>query len=170
MQEVLSQPDIYLSSNMQGVEASLQGADDPGHARVRKIASRALNAKQLAVLEPDIRTLTICFFDAILLRGRCEFIGDLAKPLPLQVIATVLGFDPKQWRQLDRWSEAAIADGFAGFDPNRQASIASDLEELDAFLENHLEKCLPGLLAACSAPRLSLTSQTKRRWMSYVYF
>jgi cytochrome P450 len=144
VEEVLSQPNLYSSANLGTVDNSLQGADDPGHARVRKIAARALSNKQMAALEGRIRALASDSVDRIIQWEHCDFVADLATPFPLQVIAMVLDFEPDRWKDFNRWSQASIADNFRGLDGETKARFAADLKDRDTYLKAHLAKCRAG--------------------------
>lgn len=144
VEEVLGSPDLYLSSDLHNVEQSLQGADDPGHARVRKILSRVLNSKRMGEWEGPIRKLTEGFIARAVEQGRSEFVSEIATPLPLQVVSLLLEFDPDRWEDYNRWSEAGVADEFAGLDPATRTHVDKSLAELDAFLADHLARCRRG--------------------------
>ena len=144
VRHVLSHPDLYPSTGVGQLEKSLSGADDPGHARVRKIVSRAFSANHLASLEGRIRDVAEEFVDNIAGRGQCDFVDDLAKPLPLRVMAMLLDLDPDRWRDYSRWTDAAVVDDKEALGADAKDAIEMDLAEMTAFLEDHLIECRQG--------------------------
>ncbi len=103
---------------------------------------RAFGPAQVAALEGLIRELAEGFVDRMLEQRQCDFVAELATPLPLQVIAHVLDFDPLRWREYSRWTEAVVTEDkkAAG------GAVESDLKEIESFLRAHLEKCRKGIL------------------------
>jgi cytochrome P450 len=125
-------PEIYSSNlvavMMQGVDAPellafeggparvdvLATADPPGHARQRKLSNRAFSIRRVAALEPAIRALAEDLVGAILPQGgarwsAADWVRDVAVPLPMTVIAGLIGLPREDIPQLQRWSDSAIA-------------------------------------------------------------
>jgi len=142
---VLNQPDIFLSSGLEGVEKRLLGSDGLAHSRMRKIVSRAFAPSLVAALEGRIRTLTEDLVQDVVARGRCELMSELARPLPLQVIVSMLGMDPDRLEDYTRWNEAICAEDFGQLTPERRQEVARDIRECDSFLAEHLDRCRRGL-------------------------
>lgn len=147
VEKALNRPDLFSSTGLATIDSSLQGADDPEHARVRKIAMRAISSERLSALEGPIRALTKKFVDDLVHGGTADFVAALATPLPLHVIALVLNFEPTRWKEYDRWSQAAISEPSDGADRSKQQDIALARQELDAFVRDHLQKCRAGEVA-----------------------
>jgi cytochrome P450 len=144
VEEVLKRHDVYSSADLATVETSLQGGDDPEHARIRSAVSRALNPKQIAAWEAPIRELIRSAVEEATSRERFEFVADLATPLPLRVISMILDFDQDRWQDYNRWSQAAIRDEFAGLDSPTRARFDRDRADMDAYLATHLRRCRAG--------------------------
>jgi len=144
VQHVLNQPDLYLSSDLGGIENSLLGADGPDHLRVRKVVTKLFTAARLHSLEDSIRVRAREYVDRMAEHGNCELMRDLARPLPIQVIATVLDFDPGRWREYSRWSDAAAIDGTECSDDAARALRQRHLDEMNSFLADHLTECRAG--------------------------
>ena len=114
--EVSRTPQRYSSARgvrpVDIVPLSIVSMDDPEHARQRRILSRGFTPGQVRRLVPHIRDLTGEVLDRVQGFGRIDFVEDLAKQVPLVVIAELLGLDPALCPQLGRWSDAMIvADG-----------------------------------------------------------
>src|SRR6202034_3385054 len=73
---------------MPGVLAT---ADPPDHGRQRKILSRVLSTAAINAREGDFRTLIDAALDPPLASGRVEWMGEIAEPLPMVMVARLLG-------------------------------------------------------------------------------
>ena len=86
--------------------------DPPRHTALRAIISRAFTARSIAGLEPRIRALTCELLDRAAARangpGELDLVADLATPLPMMVIAELMGLPLDDWRRLAGWSEAIV--------------------------------------------------------------
>ena len=79
--------------------------DPPRHAQLRSIVNRAFTSRAIAGLEPRIRELS-----RTLLAGRDELdvVAEYATPLPMMVIAQIIGLPVQDWPRYARWSEAIV--------------------------------------------------------------
>lgn len=89
-------------------ERSIIFSDPPVHGRLRKLVSGAFSPKALLRLEERVRAIAADQVDRILRKSRFDMIEDLAVPLPVIVIAEMLGVDPERRADFKRWSDAAI--------------------------------------------------------------
>src|SRR6201998_636741 len=65
--------------------------DDPQHLLRRKLVNAGFTRKRVKDLEPSITSLCDALIDAVCERGECDFVWDLAAPLPMAVIGAMLG-------------------------------------------------------------------------------
>jgi cytochrome P450 len=82
--------------------------DPPRQPRLRALVSRAFTPAAVAALEPQIRHLSRALLNAVLSRGAMDLIADYAAPLPMQLIAGMLGLPPDDWQQFRRWSDQIL--------------------------------------------------------------
>jgi cytochrome P450 len=87
----------------------LQNTDPPIHTRLRRVIGRAFNPHTVGALEPRIREITGELLDRSKARGDFEVMGDLANPLPVMVIAEMLGVPSEKYRQFKQWCDAFVA-------------------------------------------------------------
>ena len=97
-----------------GAADALAIADPPVHARQRKLSNKAFSMRRVAALEPAIRTLAEERIAAILPQGGArwspaDWMREVAVPLPITVIAGLIGLPGQDIPQLKRWSDAGIA-------------------------------------------------------------
>jgi cytochrome P450 family 142 subfamily A polypeptide 1 len=84
---------------------SLINLDDPDHKRRRNLVNRGFTPRRVAEHEPLIRRVVGELIDAVAEKGSCDFVREVAAPLPMAVIGTLLGVEEKDWGQLLSWSE-----------------------------------------------------------------
>src|SRR5690606_6694357 len=84
-------------------EGNLVQMDPPEHNKLRKLVSHAFTPKVVADLEPRIAELTHELLDAV--TDRTELVADLAYPLPVTVIAELLGDHGDRQRSEEHTSE-----------------------------------------------------------------
>ena len=88
-------PDLF--SNAQGSrprgspQPSMIDSDDPHHARRRRLVYKGFTPKRVADHEPELRKIVTDLIDAVATRGECDFVADIAAPLPMIVIAEMPG-------------------------------------------------------------------------------
>jgi cytochrome P450 len=88
--------------------ATVLFSDPPTHTRLRRLMSRAFTPKRIRDLEPRIRELTQTLLDRAERKGELEIMGDLATPLPVMVIAEMLGVPHEHYEQFKHWSDRIV--------------------------------------------------------------
>lgn len=111
------------------VQISIVTMDDPRHTKLRSIVSRGFTPRMVAMLEPRMRQIVRECIDSIAERGSCDFVDDLAIPVPLLVIAEMIGIPREDRQAFWRWSDTMI---LAAGQQNNQEIIAN---AMDAFQE-----------------------------------
>ncbi len=111
--------DLFTSA--QGVRPNLPARlglideAEPRHGQLRKLINRGFTPRMVKKLEVVFRRLTMEAIDAIAGRGHCDFVTDIAIPLPLLLIAEMIGIRPEDRDKFHEWSDAMIA-GDGNFD------------------------------------------------------
>jgi len=92
---------------------SILQMDPPEHPRYRAIVSRAFTPRAVAEMEPRIRELAADTFDNAPPDEEIDFVEQVAVPLPLRVIAELLGMHDVGQATFRTWSDETIkaADG-----------------------------------------------------------
>jgi cytochrome P450 len=83
----------------------LLGMDPPAHTRLRGLVNRGFTPRRVARLEPRIRELCRQIVDAVLPRGECDFVTDIAGELPSYLIAELVGIPLEDGRKLYELTE-----------------------------------------------------------------
>ncbi|HKE43907.1 MAG TPA: cytochrome P450 [Steroidobacteraceae bacterium] len=86
------------------VRVNLLETEGAEHARVRRLVSAALTPRRIRDLRARIQALVDGLLAEVLPRGRMNFLADLAEPLPVYMIADLLGWPPEERHRLRRWS------------------------------------------------------------------
>ena len=75
---------------------SMISMDDPRHARLRRIVSRGFTPRMIRQAEEDVARIATRVIDAVIERGECDFVADIAAPLPLWIICNMMGIPESQ--------------------------------------------------------------------------
>jgi len=88
---------------------SILDSEPPKHTRLRSLVMKAFNKNRIEGLRPAITRLTQELLDGIEAKnGEFDLIADYAEPLPVKVIAALLGFPPSDEHLLRPWSQAIV--------------------------------------------------------------
>jgi len=79
--------------------------DAPEHVRRRRLVSEGFTPKRVRAMEDQLRLACDSILDTVCERGSCDFVADIAAPLPIIVIGNMLGVAPKDRDTLLRWSD-----------------------------------------------------------------
>src|SRR5690606_22066000 len=90
-------------------EPSMLGSDPPRHTRLRGLVSPPLTPRMVEQLEPRIRQVANELVDRICERRECDVVEALTYPLPVIMIAEILGVPPEDRADFKRWSDEVIA-------------------------------------------------------------
>lgn len=88
---------------------SLIASDPPVHTKLRNLVTRAFTARAVAALEPRIERLTHEALDGVIETGRMDLVQDLAYPLPVTVIAELLGVPTEDRPRFKVWADRMLA-------------------------------------------------------------
>ncbi len=72
--------------------------DDPRHGAQRRIISRGFTPRALARVEAAVDRRALAVIDRIIEKGECDFVTDIAAPLPLEIICEMAGIPESQNR------------------------------------------------------------------------
>jgi cytochrome P450 len=87
--------------------------DPPRHSRLRALVSRAFAPRSIAALEPRVRALSASLLDALDGRDEMDLVEDYAMPLPVLVIAELIGIPASDRARFERWSHTIVNLSYA---------------------------------------------------------
>jgi cytochrome P450 len=104
----------YVSSNGQKTissifDSSLITSDPPHHKFLRDSIAMAFNPKNIAKLEPTIEKITQELLNKIVENEKMDLIKDFAFPLPITVIAELLGVPPEDHPKFKKWADQILS-------------------------------------------------------------
>jgi methyl-branched lipid omega-hydroxylase len=76
---------------------SMINMDDPRHARLRRIVSRAFTPRMIAQFESDVQRAASTIVDDLIQTGPCDFVRNVAARLPLKIICDMMGIPDEQF-------------------------------------------------------------------------
>jgi cytochrome P450 len=82
--------------------------DPPRHTKLRALVSQAFTPRSVANLEPRIRDISRELLDQKIERGEMDLSADYAIPLPMTVIAEMLGIPAGDRPQFRRWADVLL--------------------------------------------------------------
>ena len=97
--------------------------DPPVHTRMRRLVSRAFTPRAAAALRPRIDELATRIVDAVIERGECDLVPDLAGEMPSFVIADVLGIPLEDGRALYHHTETIHSSREVVSDDAKRAAL-----------------------------------------------
>lgn len=89
------------------------GMDPPRHRQLRTLISQAFTPRVIAQLEPRITTIVHSLLDDVQAKGEMDVVDDLAFPLPIMVIAELLGVPVSDREQFRQWSANFVGSDYA---------------------------------------------------------
>lgn len=116
---------------------SILYVDPPVHNRYRKLVSHGFTARRVGALEAQIRRIALELLDEVDPTAEVDLVDTLAAPLPLLVIAALLGVPRADRKQFRVWSDAVMEAASEITDAN--ALLALELMEyFDAALRERV--------------------------------
>ena len=110
-------------------------SDPPNHTRLRRLVSRAFQSGVIEALAPRIEKICHELIDASAReRNSFDLMEDFAIPLPIRVIAELLGLDPDRYPDYRRWTQALVEHVGRPDDPEVQRLQAKTAREFFSYL------------------------------------
>ena len=114
---------------------SMPYTDPPYHTRLRGLVNKAFTPRVVERMRPYVQQVVDDLLDAAEAKGEMDVIRDLAYPLPLIVIAVMLGFPIEERQQLKKWSDDSFAVlGIVRHSPELMEGAARSMAELSAYI------------------------------------
>lgn len=152
-------PDGYALSH-----TALTNADPPVHTRIRKLAQKPLTPKAVLRYEPMIREVAGGLIDGFADDQRADVVQQFAFPLPVTVMANILGVPGEARDDFRRWILGTFELFVPTLTPERRLELAREQVELNAFVRQAIaerrsapgDDIISGLLAARDENEASL--------------
>ena len=169
VQAILRDARTWSSAGLRRIQPVNDDADAPPmmmlqdgaeHARLRSLVNQAFTPRIVAKLEPRIREIAHELLDGALEDSKADLVAALAAPLPVCVIAELIGVPAEDGARFKEWSDALAANVGSGFlgatSPAQQQTMLAIGRELHAYFKPLAERrrsdpredLLSGLVAA----------------------
>jgi cytochrome P450 len=162
VQRVLSDHQAFSSEYG---DLSLLNTDPPRHRQLRNLVTEAFTPRTVEALRPRITQIVTQLLDQVAQRGQMDVIADFAVPLPVTVIAELLGIPLERREQFKRWSDAFVTGGTAEMNDDDAR------REMSSFFADLMEvrRRSPGedLISALLAARIDGESLDRRALLSF---
>jgi cytochrome P450 len=123
---------------------SMLVVDPPDHTRYRRLVGRAFTPRATAAAEPMVRQVADTLLDALepaAARGEpVDLVAAFAAPLPVLVIADLLGVPADRQEDFLRWGAAAAATLDPGMPLRRFLAAERALRAMHDFLTGHFDR------------------------------
>jgi cytochrome P450 len=132
--EIFSSDQTRVNPPQEGEEPvtkSILVTDPPRHRQLRSLVSQAFTPKAIAQLAPRIEAVTHDLLDAVAAQGKMDVIQDLSYPLPVIVIAEMLGVPLEDRARFKHWSDEIVSGEYEDF-------VGEDREEVVRRLRERL--------------------------------
>jgi hypothetical protein len=112
--EATKQVDTFVSSFREpGVvvpedEKLVSEVAEPRHGQIRKVINAAVAHHRSMKTEPFVRDLCEEYLAPVLARGHGELVGEFVSPVPINVIAFLIGVPRRDWATFRRWSDEVV--------------------------------------------------------------
>ncbi len=103
-----------LPQEMNEFFGSMINMDDPKHFRLRSIVSKGFTPKQINRVEGYVKDKAAAIVDRLLEKypdGECDFVEEVAAPLPLQIICEMMGIPAEDEQQIFAWTNIILGVG-----------------------------------------------------------
>ena len=121
------------------VKLALVDEGEPRHAELRRLVSRGFTPRMVKKLEVKFREITRQAFDGFAGRGECDFVEAVSVPLPLLLIAHMIGIRAADFERFHSWSDTMIAAEGALDNPAVAAAAARAFSAYAAYLTSIVE-------------------------------
>jgi cytochrome P450 len=132
-------PDVFLSGpgavsqfdlppEMVEYFSGMISTDNPKHARLRRIVSNAFNPRNVRAVEDSIERVADEIIERAMESGTGDFVVDIAAPLPLEIICTMMGVPRSEYATVLRCSNVILSMGDTEVVPEGTDPVLAALE------------------------------------------
>jgi cytochrome P450 len=118
--------------------------DPPIHTKLRALISKAFTPRMITNLEPLIRELSRSLLDQVADRGEMDLAGDFAVPLPMKVIAQMIGIPDADWPKFRAWSDSILKISYARGGDDEARRVMKEFAEVSDEMNEYLTTMIAG--------------------------
>ncbi|MEZ4863165.1 MAG: cytochrome P450 [Caldilineaceae bacterium] len=98
----------WMPKSFEPLLHNMLNMDDPDHRRLRNLVHKAFTPRMIANMAPRIETIAHDLLDQAQAKGRIDLLRDFALPLPVTVIAEMIGIPPADRARFRAWTESIV--------------------------------------------------------------
>lgn len=117
----------------------LVSADPPEHTRIRALLDDPFRPRAIESLRPAIVEIVNDTIDAFIAQGEFDAVHDFAIPIPVTVIADLLGLDRSMANAIKEWSDASVEPLGMMISDQRWIECARRIREFQDFITTELQ-------------------------------
>ena len=146
--------EVIVGSAGFGESPDMLFLDDPDHHRLRSLVSAAFRPKQIERWRDSVRKLIHQTLDAIDAE-EFDLVERFAAPVPVAVIATMLGIAEEHFGKFKAWSDTVVLTGLNPFPTEEQRSPRENDSTIFCSTRSKIGPATPERIssAPCCAPR-----------------
>jgi cytochrome P450 len=111
--EALAEWTASLPEAIAFIDSHMLNRDGDDHRRLRRLVSKAFTPRMIELLRPRIQEIADGLIDVVAAQGEMELVSAFAFPLPITVIAELLGVPPADRDRFREWSAAMVSPALA---------------------------------------------------------
>jgi methyl-branched lipid omega-hydroxylase len=119
---------VDLPPGMAEFFGSIINMDPPRHTKLRALVNKGFTPKMVARIDDDVRRRARAIVDAVAPKGACDFVEEIAAPLPLQIICDMMGIPPTDHRRIFELTNMILGVGDPEFAVTMEALMAATME------------------------------------------
>ncbi|OPH48821.1 cytochrome [Paenibacillus ferrarius] len=116
---IFTRHDLFSSQGVESVndpiESSILRQDPPKHRQLRMLVSQAFTPRIIQGLTAKIEAIAEALCDQMEMNAKVDGLHDYASPLPITVIAEMLGIPPEDRERFKAWSDALVGNDTDGY-------------------------------------------------------
>ena len=120
-----------LPESIAFVDSHMLNRDGDDHLRLRRLVSKAFTPRMIEQLRPRIQQIADALLDPVAAAGEMELVSAFAFPLPITVIAELLGVPPADRDRFREWSNAFVSPAL---DADELQCFVRSMQEFSAYL------------------------------------
>lgn len=116
-------------------------SDPPAHTRLRALVTQEFTPKIVEQMRPRIQEVVDGLLDAVVHNGEMEVVHDFAMPLPVSVIAEILGVPPSDRHLMREWTDDILS--FQGVNKPSETDLSraqKGLQEIRPYIQSMIEE------------------------------
>jgi cytochrome P450 len=121
--EVLAKWEADLPAEIAFIDSHMLNRDGDDHRRLRRLVSKAFTPRMIKGLRPRIQEIADSLIDPVVADGEMELVSAYAFPLPITVIAELLGVPPADRDRFRVWSDAMVRPALAADELQRMGAL-----------------------------------------------